>query len=228
MKNKIYHDRIIIGIFSLVLFLVLILGSINFMIFNKEFYYSQYEKNGAYKTLGVELSNNITSNTLKYFHNKAELSYFTESEKSHMSDVKKIIYTTSTIYYSAIMIIMLLFFYCYRRYKNNNHSFVNIVSKSMIFGSLAAIIFLSIIFVIAVFGFDGFFIGFHEIFFPQGNWTFDNTSLLITLFPQSFFINIGLRIFLYAMFQSLIFFGIGYYIRKKINVFEKHYAHRLK
>ncbi|HYD02673.1 MAG TPA: DUF1461 domain-containing protein, partial [Alphaproteobacteria bacterium] len=79
------------------------------------------------------------------------------------------------------------------------------------------------IFLISIFAFDSVFYTFHQIFFPQGNWMFDSNTLLITLFPKVFFVDISLRIFVYAFFQSLIFLGIGYYIRKKLKVFEKHY-----
>jgi len=61
----------------------------------------------------------------------------------------------------------------------------------------------------SIFSFDFLFTTFHVIFFPQGNWMFDPSSLLITMFPQTFFFDISLRIFIYAMFQALIFFGIG-------------------
>jgi uncharacterized membrane protein len=60
------------------------------------------------------------------------------------------------------------------------------------------------------------------IFFPQGNWMFSPDSLLITLFPQQFFFDIALRIFIYAMFQSAVFFGIGYWMNKQLKIVEKH------
>jgi uncharacterized membrane protein len=75
----------------------------------------------------------------------------------------------------------------------------------------------------SVFYFNTIFTTFHFIFFPQGNWLFDGSSLLITLFPTQFFFDITLRIFIYALIQVAIFIGIGYYLEKQIKIYDKHH-----
>jgi integral membrane protein (TIGR01906 family) len=228
MKNKKIHDKSIIIIFSIALFIIILFGSFNLMIFNKDFYYREYSKTGVYvqlsdnTTYAVETAHNITENVIKYFRNTEDLKYFSGDERSHMLDVKKLIRTMQFIYYGAAAITILLFFYCYRKFKEDKFDFIRILAKSLLYSSIAAIIFLLILFLLSVFSFDLTFTVFHMIFFPQGNWMFPSDSLLITLFPQQFFFDITLRIVIYAMFQALIFFGIGYWMNKQLKIHEKY------
>jgi integral membrane protein (TIGR01906 family) len=220
------HDRIIITICTLALFIIIILGSFNLMIFNKDFYYKEYSKNGVYEELpsGID-AKNITSNILKYFRNGAELEYFTDTEKSHMQDVKELIRTMQFIYYGAAVVLLILFFYCYKKFEDDKIMFIKVLARSSLYSSIAATIILVLIFSTSVFYFEPVFATFHSIFFPQGNWMFSPDSLLITLFPQQFFFDISIRIFIYAIFQALIFFGIGYWMHKQLKMVENHHGH---
>jgi|GEM_PF-485886 len=223
------QKKIIIATLSIMILIILIFGSLNFMIFNKDFYHKEYIKNGSYTNLlqdkGIQKAtvDNITDNILKFFRSNTELQYFTSAEKSHMNDVKKLINLMQYIYYAAALLTIALFFYCYKKYKEDKYEFVRVLSKSLLYSSIASIILLVLIFLMAVFDFSTLFITFHYIFFPQGNWTFESSTLLISLFPEQFFFDISLRIFIYAMFQSLIFFGIGYWMHKQLKIVEKHY-----
>jgi len=228
-KHKKTHDNIVITLFALALFIIIIFGSLNMMIFNKDLYYKEYSKNDVYlklsdnKDTGQEIAQNVTENIMKYFRNTEELKYFTETEKSHMADVKHLIRTMQFIYYSAAVLSIGLFFYAYRKYKEDKYMFIKILAKSLLYSSIAAGVFLILVFLMSVFSFDSLFTTFHLIFFPQGNWMFDSSSMLITMFPQQFFFDISLRIFVYAMFQALIFFGMGYWMNKQLKIFEKHH-----
>jgi integral membrane protein (TIGR01906 family) len=230
-KSKIeVPNNIIIILFSIAIFIIILFGSLNMMIFNKDLYYKEYSKNGVYITLsdnkdtGKEIATNITENVIKYFRNTEELQYFTNSEKSHMADVKHLIRTMQFIYYGAAIISIGLFFYCYRKFKDDKYMFIRVLAKSLLYSSIAAGVFLVLMFLMSVFAFDFLFTMFHLTFFPQGNWMFDSSSLLITMFPQQFFFDITLRIFIYAMFQALIFFGMGYWMNKQLKIYEKHHT----
>jgi integral membrane protein (TIGR01906 family) len=232
-SNKSNVSRnVVITLFSIALFIIIIFGSLNMMIFNKDLYYREYSKNGVYpalsensndKTTGVETAQNITENVMKYFRNTEELKYFSSTEKSHMADVKHLIRTMQFIYYGAAILSIGLFFYCYRRYKEDRYMFIKVLSKSLLYSSITAGIFLVMIFLMTVFSFEFLFTVFHLIFFPQGNWMFDSSSMLITMFPEQFFFDISLRIFVYAFFQALIFFGMGYWMRKQLKIYEMHH-----
>jgi integral membrane protein (TIGR01906 family) len=223
MKHKELSEKIIVITFSIAIFIIIILGSLNMMIFNKEFYYREYSKSGIYKNLPTDVdARNVTNNVLKYFRNTAELGYFTEDEKSHMRDVKDLIHVMQIIYYSAAALSIGLFYYCYRRFRHDKYHFIKILSNILLYSSIAAATFMILIFLASVFNFEIVFRIFHLIFFPQGNWMFDSSSLLITVFPEQFFFDISLRIFIYAIFQAIIFFGIGYWMRRQLKIVEKH------
>lgn len=223
------HDRIIVALFALSLCIIIILGSFNLMIFSKDFYYREYAKNGVYMQLAenradaFDKAENVTNNILKYFRNNAELEYFSDSEKSHMQDVKHLIRTMQFIYYSAAALSIILFLYAYRRFKDDKLQFIRVLAKSLLYSSIGTAIILISLFLMSVFYFEVVFALFHMIFFPQGNWMFAPDSLLITMFPEAFFFDITLRIFIYALFQALIFFGIGYWMHKQLKIHEKHH-----
>jgi integral membrane protein (TIGR01906 family) len=233
-KLKIIHDKSIIIIFSVVLFIIIVFGSLNLMIFNKDFYYREYSKNNVYfkltentgvtRDVAVDTITNATENTVNYLRgSEKELTHFTDAEKSHMSDVKHLINVMHIVYYSAAILCILLFFYTYQKFKNDKFMFTKILTKALLYSSISTIIFLIVIFLLCVFYFELVFTIFHMIFFPQGNWMFDSSSLLITMFPEQFFFDISLRIFIYAIFQALIFFGIGYWLNKQLKIIEKHH-----
>jgi integral membrane protein (TIGR01906 family) len=236
-KHKTHSNaqrNIIIILFALTLFIIIIFGSLNMMIFNKDLYYKEYSKNGVYlelsddKNTGEQIAQNVTENMMKYFRNTEKLNYFTETEKSHMADVKHLIRTMQFIYYGAAILSIGLFFYAYRKYKEDKYMFIRILAKSLLYSSIIAGGFLIILFLLSVFSFDFLFATFHIIFFPQGKWMFDSSSMLITMFPQQFFFDISLRIFVYAIFQAIIFFGMGYWMNKQLKIYEKHHLFDLE
>ncbi len=56
--------------------------------------------------------------------------------------------------------------------------------------------------------FDDFFIIFHEIVFPNGNWEFPASSELIRLFPKQFWINVFLHFSFLTFVEMLLCFVI--------------------
>jgi hypothetical protein len=224
--NKYVRNTLIV-LAAVLLFLVIILGSFSVMIYDKNFYYKEYSKNGVYaklsdnRTYAVDYAANVTDNVVNYLRGGAELNYFSDDEKSHMRDVKFVISGINFMYYSSAIFFIIIFGILYFIVKKDKVDFVDIISKILLYGSMASLAFLIIIFLWVVFSFDTLFFIMHLAFFPQGNWMFPSESLLITLFPEQFFFDIALRIFVYAIFQSLLFFGIALWFRKQINIAKK-------
>ncbi len=214
------------------IFFILILGAFSIMIYYKGFYTTEYEKNNVYQNMvsrgyaatptDAELiAQNITTNTLQYFRGKDALHYFTPEEQSHLQDVKSLISTMNALYYGSVVIFILLLIGFYIRYKKDMIHFIRLLSRMVLIGSIAALILIIAIFLLAVFYFNPTFILFHLLFFPQGNWIFANTSLLITLFPEQFFFDITLRIFVYALAQAAVFLIIGWWLSKQVKLHEE-------
>lgn len=228
MKEKKLLNVFLIIFSSIFLFCILIFGSFSLMFNNKSFYYLEYEKNEIYNNVAKLNSINITEsknfvkdvteNIFSFFKGKSDLKYFTDSEISHMKDVKFIISSINFIYYSSAIFFIIIFIILYLLHKNDKILFIEHLSKMMLYSSSASLIFLVVLFVWAVFSFESLFFLMHLTLFPQGNWMFDANSLLITLFPERFFFDMALRIFVYAIFQSGVFFIIGYWLRKQIKM----------
>ena len=131
--HKNLHDNILIILFSVVLFVIVIFGSMNIMIYDKSFYNNEYGKTGVYEKVSADpvqgkiIAENITDNVVGYFRGRAELGYFNEIEKSHMGDVKSRINLMSSIYYVCVILSLILFFYAYFKYKKDSFLFIKIL-----------------------------------------------------------------------------------------------------
>ena len=195
----------------------------------KGFYYGEYAKNDVYsklsgnRTEGMMIAQNITDNIFDYFQGKSGLSYFSPAEKSHMKDVKFVISGLNFVYYSSAVLFLVIFFLLYIRFKKDLFKYIELTAKVLLYASVATFIFLVILFLMSVFYFNMTFTFMHLIFFPQGNWMFEASSLLITMFPEQFFFDITLRIFIYAMVQSIVFFIIGLWLTKQIKLHKKYH-----
>jgi uncharacterized membrane protein len=71
--------------------------------------------------------------------------------------------------------------------------------------ALVAIGLVSSLALIIGFMWNRFFITFHHLLFPQGNWTFPQSSSLIRLFPEIFWVD-------YAIFTICIFYSVSFLV----------------
>ncbi len=67
----------------------------------------------------------------------------------------------------------------------------------------------------AAFGFDGFFAVLHGLFFSEGTWTFPADSLLIQMYPQGFWMGMGLWWLSASCITAVASIVIGYLIVRK-------------
>ena len=224
--NKKRTNIVMSIILAVFLVIIILFSSLNAMIFNKDFYYSEYSKNDVYSKIPQSSAKNMTANVMDYFHGSSELKYFTDTEKNHMQDVKNLVMIMNYLYYLSVILLAAMFIYLYRKIKDDKVRFIKILTNALLYSSIFCLVLLLIVFLMCVFYFDLTFTLFHLIFFPQGNWMFASSSLLITLFPEQFFFDISLRIFIYAIFQTAIFLGIGLWIRKHLKTYEEYQAKR--
>ncbi len=232
-KDKLFENTLII-LMSIFLFFIILGGSFSLMMYYKGFYLSEYQKNGVYDNLAernqinqtesVMLASNITDNLFTYFRGKSELNYFENNEKAHMKDVKSIISAMFFIYYSSAVLFIICFVVLYLKFKKESIGFIKILSKILLMGSIVALVVLVLKLLMSLFYFNTIFNAFHLLFFPQGNWVFDSASLLITIFPQQFFFDFALRIFIYSIVQAGIFLLMGWWMYKQVKLHEHYEA----
>ncbi|MBT4651774.1 DUF1461 domain-containing protein [Candidatus Woesearchaeota archaeon] len=157
---------------------------------------------------------NLTENqqqTVDFLENKQELNLnYTVSETSHLEDVQEITTTANYFFYFTLFICTFIITY----YKNNLKQII----KIFLYGGITSLSAIGIIFLFILFSFQSSFIIFHNLFFPQGNWTFPYNSLLIQTFPLDFFISISIKIFLLTIIFSILFILLSFLFKHGYSV----------
>lgn len=143
----------------------------------------------------------------------ADESYMLSTEAiSHLDDVNQVIEL------SRIAIIWAALF-----------SLAGCIALAILFGrkTLGFVLRVSALIVIASFvglacwvlmDFNGFFEVFHSLFFTDGTWTFRRDSLLICMYPSSFWMGMGAVWLAATTFASFLCFILGRMIGKKMKV----------
>jgi len=78
--------------------------------------------------------------------------------------------------------------------------------RALFYGALVTLALVAAIIVVVVTDWDGFFVGFHEMFFQNGTWYFPTSDTLIRLFPEQFWFDAALTIGGITVITSLIVF----------------------
>ncbi len=157
----------------------------------------------SYKVvLGFVDLNTNQQETFDFLHGGEMGLEYTESEVSHLEDVRDIMTKTNVTFYGLLLILSLLYTAKRKRAWRLLH-----------YGGRATVGFTSVLLLFAVISFTTLFRYFHELFFPQGNWQFSTESLLIQTFPLSFFIEISTNIFLLTLVLGIVFIVGGNYLK---------------
>jgi integral membrane protein (TIGR01906 family) len=123
-----------------------------------------------------------------------------ESERSHMTDVSRLVRLLAGILVAALVVAG--FSAAWLRHEPRRQGRIMLLAA----GSIgAAAVILAIVFAVA---FEPAFLAFHELFFPPGTYLFATGSELIVLFPEPFWFDAallaGAAIVLVAVLVSLI------------------------
>ncbi|MCX6708796.1 MAG: DUF1461 domain-containing protein [Candidatus Woesearchaeota archaeon] len=154
--------------------LLCLLLSFFILLSDSHFTYSLLEKNESIQP---------TKELMSYLISKGQMpEVFNAEEQSHLQDVKQL------IRFGFIALLMLLLLMLYSGYNAKQ----------------GTIILICILAAGVIIPFDALFTKFHQIFFPQGNWTFAVDSTLITFYPQKFFSTYALSTAIFAVFIALI------------------------
>jgi integral membrane protein (TIGR01906 family) len=153
--------------------------------FNPKYYESETEKN-----------------LINYLQNpeapESLISEFSENEQSHLKDVQNLFLLNTIVLAAALILFSILL----PRID---------AGKALICGGILTII-LAIALVIIFLNFDKSFTAFHLVFFT-GNWQFPEGSLLITLFPVKFFMQMAKAIIINTLMLSAAITAAGLFLR---------------
>ncbi len=113
--------------------------------------------------------------------------FYTRSEASHMADVRTVFAVARA---AALLAIVLLGVLAVRR-RRDLRGLALLVRGS----AVAAALGVAALAVFAGVAFDGFFLAFHDVFFPQGNFIFDPASSnMLKLYPEAYWYAVTLRV----------------------------------
>lgn len=149
---------------------------------------------------------------IAFLENKGPLpANLTKAEISHLVDVKNLKEKTTFLFYFLFFLLLFSFaFYLPGKKKNQ-------ISSLLLFSGLLTFLLLSFFLILVLIDFDFVFILFHQIFFPQGNWSFGENTFLIQTFPQSFFFSFTKKTFFLTFFWASLFILSSLFLKKNKN-----------
>lgn len=231
--NKIVSIITAIAGFIFILYLAIMPTAMNRNFFNKIYdneEFQIYQKNDTYGlnydiTMEKEEIKKALDHTLKFmlaevddlqiyvtFSDGSTHPFYEASEISHMEDCQKLFVGGRTIGWSCFAIMALGIAFLIFNRKNFDSKMI----KYFFFGFAGIVAIIGFVGIAAAIDFDAAFIKFHQIFFPQGNWTFSYRSYMIQMLPQDLvFQNIVYAMVLY-FFLYIIIVIVGLIILKKI------------
>jgi integral membrane protein (TIGR01906 family) len=201
--------KLIVFFGSIVLFSLLFFSSLNFVVFERAFYESEFQKNGVYERFGREKAISEREALLDYFTNDEKTiasDFYNKKEKQHLFDVKNLIIYSRIAFYFLFFSVFIFFFIVLFRYRKE---FLEIVSEIFLFSGV--IVFsLSFVLFLMQSHFSKIFYDFHLLFFSNNYWLLNPaTDNLINLFPEAFFFDSAARTFFVLLILGVLFFVEG-------------------
>ncbi|GEM_PF-2078316 len=158
------------------------------------------------ETLGSDQLTDLTIQTLNFLTNRGQLpEIFSENEIDHMNDVAQLV--RKGFYTLILVFIILLILYIFFKFLGSPEVFYRLFRGGAVF----SMIFLFILALLILIDFTVNFLYFHNIFFPQGNFIFPANSLLVQIFPERFFKELIIYIFMGATILGGIIITLATY-----------------
>ena len=132
---------------------------------------------------------------------------YDQADILHMKDVKGLIWLDYSLLLSAVIYSLVYILVSVIWNKRNGR---RELALGAAWGGGLTVALLCFLGIFVVTSFDSFFITFHEIFFPQGNWQFPFGDHMITLFPDGFWSNVTMLVGLVALVLAIIVWCVGF------------------
>lgn len=223
-KFKVFFASII----SIMVIYILFVSCINIFAFNRNFYNIEYNSLNTAQNLGMsETSLYVATDTLldylqdyrdnidvKVEVNDREREVFDEREKAHMIDVKYLYQDALMIRNVMLIIAIALALFIYY---DNKKEFKEVMTYAYIRVSIMFLFALSALILYAISDFTTFWTNFHKVFFSNDLWLLNpNTSIMINMFPETFFYHLVFAIAISFVFALIILFVYSVRYQKKL------------
>lgn len=212
---------------SVCFLLFTLLSLVNILCFSHSFYAYEYEKNDQAEVIGMSDEDLLKSTDalLDYLKGKREdisvsaevngieREVFTERESLHMVDVRKLYDNAMLAKNIAGTVSLLLFLLIVTVWKKDRYAILKDGFENGLFMIGSCVV---CILIWAVADFNNFWLDFHYLFFDNDLFLLDPaSSIMINMFPESFFFDLVLLIIVSFVLVCLIcYFTIRKFVRK--------------
>lgn len=154
----------------------------------------------------INLNSDLHTIIGQFFLSLSELPpRFSPAELSHLFDVR-VWFRLSAVIFVILTSLIIFFRSAYSQFRVETWRYLLVV---MLLGLCLMIIFVSSV------GFENWWRIFHLILFPQGNWEFSSTSILIQNYPELYWQCQGLVFVLNYIFLCALTFGLVHIFKSK-------------
>lgn len=182
-------------IFPIILPFFLLFASTAFLVFYDPFY-AQY-------VTSYDQHKDTINNLQSYFLGGELSAQYSDLELLHLPDVRGLFFILYALIFISLISILVSFF---------RSSYLE-RQRGLFYSGVLGITLVALLFTILL-SFHYSFIAFHKIFFTNNYWQLPPDSLLITIFPESFFAAAFQRIILYSLVLSLVLIALSIFLRE--------------
>ncbi|MBI3027337.1 DUF1461 domain-containing protein [Candidatus Woesearchaeota archaeon] len=214
MKFAKISKFLLITITPLLLFSLIL----NFVGFDDAFFNEKFSEYGVQQNVPKAVS--LNENVLKFMTGKSDdlPDEFNEREKRHLHDVRSLLRTASLTLYLLITLYIVLLAYSASMLKDRS-IVIDFIGKILIFGGLFTILFSATLFLFISLDFIMAFDFFHRLFFENGTYVFNPAEeIIVNLYPEQLFMEIGLRITKLVSLVSVVFILAGLMLSFKLKI----------
>jgi integral membrane protein (TIGR01906 family) len=197
--------KTLIVIASVLLFAAVFTSSFASLVFDREFYINEHEKNGVMTALGNSTAIAMTDELISYLHGDGELSaLFNERERQHLADVQQLMTKGLVIHYIILFLLIGLFVYFYFQ------TWFLSATKQVFLWTGGAVITFSLLSFALQGLFERAFLMFHQVLFTNDLWLLNpKTDMLIVLLPQRFFLDFVTAVYLESLSVAVLLVGLS-------------------
>jgi integral membrane protein (TIGR01906 family) len=195
--------------------LLIILLALNIAGFSDNFYKKKFIQYGVEEN--VPESSSLHANVMDFIKGNSDSlpDDFNAKEKDHLLDVKKLVSFGTILMYILMALFIVIIITAGMTLKAN--AYINkFVGKTFLFGGLLTLALAAIIFLFITLDFGSSFESFHQALFKPGTYSFDPArEVIVSLYPEQLFMDLGIRISMWVFFAAVIVVTIGLFFLLK-------------
>ena len=203
--------------FSLIIFLpfIIFLSVLNFEGLDSSFYTEKFSEYKVY--YNINNAQSLHEKVMNFINGKNNEipDSFNQREKEHLWDVRNLIKSSRIILYILIALFASFLIVLGITLKVKGYV-INLIGKILLYGGILTIILAASVIIFINMDFSSTFESFHRLFFKEGSYSFNpGSEIIVNLYPEGLFRDLGIRISKYILIVSIIIALIGTFLISK-------------